>query len=77
MSKTRVGLLGRRRRDGFVLGRDNFARISAVEGMALTNEMRAMLQGFDRDGLSAEERRRAIIGRFEPLLFPHGEKQDT
>ena len=44
---------------GFVLGRERFARISAVEGVALTPEMRATLERFDREGLSAEERRRA------------------
>ena len=48
----------------FILGRDRFARISAVEGIALTQEMRATLERFDRDGLSAEERRRAIIRLF-------------
>ncbi len=46
---------------GFVLGRERFARISAVEGVALTDEMRATLERFDREGLSAEERRRAIL----------------
>jgi hypothetical protein len=47
-----------------VLGRDRFARISAVEGVALTPEMRAALERFDRDGLSAAERRSAIQARF-------------
>ena len=49
---------------GFVLGRERFARISAVEGIALTDEMRAILERFDREGLSADERRRAILARF-------------
>jgi hypothetical protein len=49
---------------GFVLGRDRFARISAVEGVVLTPEMRAALERFDRDGLSAAERRSAIQARF-------------
>lgn len=44
-----------------MLGRERFARISAVEGVALTDEMRATLERFDREGLSAEERRRAIL----------------
>ena len=48
----------------FVLGRERFARISAVEGIALTDEMRATLERFNREGLSAEERRRAILARF-------------
>jgi hypothetical protein len=47
-----------------VLGRDRFARISAVEGVALTPEMRAALERFDRDGLNAAERRSAIQARF-------------
>lgn len=50
----------------FVLGRERFARISAVEGIALTDEMRATLDGFDRADLGAEERRRAILRRFTP-----------
>ncbi len=49
---------------GFVLGRERFARISAVEGIALTDEMLATLERFDREGLSADERRRAILARF-------------
>jgi hypothetical protein len=51
---------------GFVLGRERFARISAVEGIALTTEMRATLERFDREGLSPAERRRAIMARFAP-----------
>ena len=51
---------------GFTLGRDRFAQISAVEGIALTPEMRAALDRFDREGSSAEERRRAILSRFAP-----------
>ena len=53
---------------GFTLGRDRFAQISAVEGIALTQEMRATLDRFDRDGLSAEERRRVIFRQFTPGL---------
>ena len=51
---------------GFVLGRDRFARISAVEGVSLTPDMRADLERFDREGLSAAQRRRAIQSRFAP-----------
>lgn len=53
-----------KRAQSFVLGRDRFARISAVEGIALTDDMRATLERFDREGLSAAERRRAILARF-------------
>jgi hypothetical protein len=46
----------------FVLGRSRFEKISAVEGIKLTPTMKKRLDEFDRRGLSAEERRRAIIG---------------
>jgi hypothetical protein len=50
----------------FILGPERFARISAVEGVALTAAMRADMERFDREGLSAAERRRAILARFAP-----------
>lgn len=51
---------------GFVLGRDRFAQISAVEGISLTSDMRETLDRFDREGLSAAERRHAIVSLFTP-----------
>ena len=54
------------RKDGVILGREGFARISAVEGIELTADMRATLDRFDREGLSAEARRRDILARFAP-----------
>jgi hypothetical protein len=63
MAKLHQPLRSKRAQD-FVLGRDRFARISAVEGIALTDDMRATLERFDREGLSAAERRRAILARF-------------
>jgi hypothetical protein len=45
----------------FVLGTNRFAKISAVEGLALTRAMTARIKKFDRDDTPAEERRRAII----------------
>lgn len=53
-------------RDGFVVGRSGFAYISAVEGIALTAEMRATMDSFDREGLTAAERRTRIIAQFTP-----------
>ena len=50
----------------FVVGRDRFAHIGAVEGIELNDEMRAAFDQFDREGLSPEERRRAILRRFTP-----------
>ena len=69
MSKPTVDLLARSAKPAsgdFVLGRDRFSKISAVEGIALTREMRKAIDGFDRAGLSAEERRQAIVMRFKP-----------
>lgn len=56
----------RTRSGEFTVGRDGFARISAVEGITLTGDMREMMNRFDREGLTAAERRRAILSRFAP-----------
>jgi hypothetical protein len=44
----------------WVIGR-SFEKISAVEGIVLTGEMRARANKLARDGVPFEERRRAII----------------
>ena len=49
------------KRVGTRIGRQAFAAISAVEGIRLTPEMKQRAAEFDRKGMSAEERRRAII----------------
>jgi hypothetical protein len=46
---------------GFVLGRERFAKISAVEGIALSGAMKKRIRESDRKGSSAEARRAAII----------------
>jgi hypothetical protein len=46
---------------GFVLGRERFAKISAVEGIKLSDSMKKRISESDRKGLSAEARRAAII----------------
>ena len=50
----------------FTIGRDNFERISAVEGIRPTKEGRARTAEFDRKGLSPEDRIRAIIEAYRP-----------
>ena len=42
------------------LGLAGFTKISAVEGVRLTTESQQMFAEFDRQGLDAEQRRRAI-----------------
>lgn len=44
-----------------VIGRERFAKISAVEGITPSEAMRQRVARFDRLGLSAAERRREII----------------
>jgi len=48
----------------FTIGLADFARISAVEGLRLSAEMKRMLREFDRQNLSAEERRRRIVAKY-------------
>jgi len=45
----------------FVLGRERFAQISAVEGIKPTAAMKKRAAEFERLGLSPAERRREII----------------
>lgn len=51
----------RKTASGMVLGQGRFAKISAVEGIALTRDMKKRAAEFDRQGLSAEERRKSIV----------------
>jgi hypothetical protein len=51
----------RRAAKGPTLGRDRFAKISEVEGIALTPGMKRRVAEFERMGLSAGEHRRSII----------------
>jgi hypothetical protein len=54
----------RRRATPFTLGREQFAKISAVEGLMLTEEILREFEEFDRNKTSAQDRRRAIIGGY-------------
>lgn len=47
----------------FTLGRANFAKISAVEGVKLSGAMQSEFREFDRQSLSAAERRRRIVAK--------------
>jgi hypothetical protein len=49
----------------YVLGRSRFGKISEIEGIRLSTSMKRDFAEFDRKGMSAEERRRQIIGRFK------------
>lgn len=45
------------------IGLAGFEKISAIEGVRLSPESRRMFAEFDRQGLSADERRKAIVAR--------------
>ncbi|MET4491647.1 hypothetical protein [Bradyrhizobium sp. LA7.1] len=49
----------------FVIGRERFAQISAVEGIKLTGEMKARSARFEREGLSPAQRRKEIIKAYK------------
>jgi hypothetical protein len=46
---------------GFVIGRERFLKISAVEGIKPSEAMTKRAREFDRKALSAEQRGEAII----------------
>jgi hypothetical protein len=50
----------------FVLGREAFAKISEVENIRLTDDMKQAFAKFDRQRLLPDERRRRITRRFTP-----------
>jgi hypothetical protein len=50
--------------DAFAIGLADFEKISAVEGLRLSAEMKRMFREFDRQNLSAEARRRRIIAKY-------------
>lgn len=49
---------------GFSFTLDEFEKISAVEGITFSAELKADFRAFDREGLSDEERRRAIAEKY-------------
>lgn len=50
--------------DGFTLGRQSFAKISAVEGIHLTGSMKKDFREFERKGLTAEKRRAVLSEKY-------------
>ena len=46
------------------IGRNGFAKISAVESIALSRETEAAFREFDHQGLSSAERRKALLHKY-------------
>jgi hypothetical protein len=53
-----------KRPSGYVLGRQGFAKISAVEGAHLSREMDRDFGEFDRKELSSQERCEVLSGKY-------------
>jgi hypothetical protein len=53
-------------RAGVTIGRAVFAKVSAIEGMCLSVEMVHLLDQFERDNLSSDERHRLIAAKYGP-----------
>ena len=51
-------------RPTFVVGRRTFAKISAIEGITLSAQAENDFREFDRRGLSAAERRKALRRKY-------------
>ena len=62
MSKQRKSARNGEKTGQFIIGRERFAKISAVEGIELTEAMKKRADDKRAKGLSAEEYRRTIIG---------------
>ena len=54
----------KRRSKGYTVGRRGFAKISAIEGIRLSPDMEARFGEFEREGLSAAERRQVLARMF-------------
>lgn len=60
----RVHGRGGRIRDSFVVSRNDFAKISAMEGLTLSAEMKRDFEEFDRQGHSDDQRRKRIVEKY-------------
>jgi hypothetical protein len=59
-----TGSKSSKRSKGYVIGRSGFAKISAVEGIRTTATMDADFREFERQGLSADQRRKVISRKY-------------
>jgi hypothetical protein len=53
-----------KRAAGFVLGRQNFAKISAVEGIRLNHDQNEDFGDFDRRALPSKTRRAILVAKY-------------
>jgi hypothetical protein len=48
----------------FVVGRKASTRISKIEGLVVTSDMKRTFRSFDEEGLSPEARRSALVDKY-------------
>jgi hypothetical protein len=48
----------------FIIGRDAFDKISAIEGINLTPAMKRTFKELDKQGLTPAQRRKALIAKY-------------
>jgi len=60
----KVNKSSRAKSKGLVIGRKGFEKISAVEGIRMSREMKATFRNLDKKGASPEERRNAILRKY-------------
>ena len=62
--KTNSSKLARKPTKPFKLGRAGFEKISAVEGIRFSADLKRTFRDLDRAGASAGERRRVMTGKY-------------
>lgn len=64
VAKSRTKKRAKAKASGVIIGLAGFEKISAIEDLHLTREMKATFRALDRKGATARERRAAIIKKY-------------
>lgn len=64
IAKPRTNKRAKANASSVIIGLAGFEKISAIEGLHLTREMKATFRALDRKGATARERRAAIIKKY-------------
>ena len=64
IAKPQTNKRSKAKASGVVIGLAGFEKISAIEGLHLSREMKATFRALDRKGATARERRAAIIKKY-------------
>jgi hypothetical protein len=60
----KINKSSRTKAKGLIIGRKGFEKISAVEGIRMSREMKTTFSDFDKKGTSAEARRSTIARKY-------------